>query len=117
MSCGARKEFGMDLIIEDRVPMGFATGVIFGALLGALATLWLAPQSGKKTQQLIHRQALRMQQAAEDALDDIKDGAERTSEDVREKVSVARKEGKSWLNQRADQASNASAKIRDAVAR
>lgn len=107
----------MDQLIEDRAPMGFAAGVIFGGILGALATLWLAPQSGKKTQQLIHRQALRMQQAAEDAVEDIKDGAERTSEDIREKVSVARTEGKSWLNQRADEASNVSAKIRESVTR
>ncbi len=106
----------MDQTTEDRALMGFAAGVIFGGLLGALATLWLAPQSGKKTQQLIHRQALRMQQAAEDAVETIKEGADQASNDVRDKVNAVRKEGRGWMKQRADAADNISARIRDSVA-
>ncbi len=106
----------MDQITEHRAPMGFAAGVIFGSLLGALATLWLAPQSGKKTQQLIHRRALRMQQAAEDAVENVKDGVDHASNDVRDKVHAVRKEVREWMNQRADAADNVSAKIREAVA-
>jgi gas vesicle protein len=69
---------------------GFLSGLLMGALLGAAAALWLAPQSGARTRQLVHRQAHQMQRTAERSLEDIKDGVQHTSEDIREVVTKVR---------------------------
>ena len=97
-------------------PLSFVSGVLVGSLLGAIVMLWLAPQSGKKTQQMLRRQAVRLQRTAEDTVDDLKNSAEQVTDDVREKVADARHDGRGWLNQRANQAGKMSSKIRDAVA-
>lgn len=101
---------------EKSSPVMFLSGVIVGALAGAIAGIWMAPHSGKKTQKLLQREGLHLQQTAEHAVDDIKEGAESMADDIREKVSEARNDGRGWLNQRVDQAGKLSAKLRNTVA-
>ena len=98
-------------------PEGFISGLLIGGLLGAIAMLWLAPQSGKKTQQMIRKQAHQMQRSAEGALEDIRGSAEHASEDMREKVAEARHDSQAWLDQQADQVNKTASKIRNSVAR
>jgi gas vesicle protein len=106
----------MNQIDVKNGPVMFLSGVIVGALAGAIAGFWMAPQSGKKTQKLIRQEAQRLRHTAEHAVDDIKEGVESASDDIREKVQSARHDGRGWLNQRADQAGKLSAKLREAVA-
>jgi len=39
---------------------GFLSGLIIGSLVGAVGMRWLTPRSGKKAQQIIHRDAGRV---------------------------------------------------------
>jgi gas vesicle protein len=95
---------------------GFMSGLIIGGLLGAAAALWLAPQSGAKTQQMVRRQAHRLQRRAEHTLEDVKDGAQHASEDAREKVAAARQDSQDWLETQAHQVSKTASKVHDGVA-
>ena len=95
---------------------GFFSGLIIGSLIGVVAGLWLAPQSGDKTQHMIGKQAHRLKRTAEDAVDDLKDKAQHASDDVREKVADAKHDGKEWLDHQADKADKTAAKIRNSVA-
>lgn len=94
---------------------GFMSGLIIGGLLGAAAALWLAPQSGARTRQLVRRQAHQLQRTAERSFEDIKDGAQHASEDAREKVAEARHDSQDWLETQVDQANKTASKIRDGV--
>ena len=95
---------------------GFFSGLIVGSLMGVMAALWLAPQSGDKTQQLIGKQAHRLKHSAEKTVGDIKDSAEHASDDFREKVADARHDGQEWLDHQASKANKTATKIRNSVA-
>jgi len=99
----------------DGGPNSFISGLLVGGLLGAIAALWLAPQSGKKTQQMISKEAHRLQRTAEDTVEDLKKNAENTSNDIREKADAARHDGQEWLDHQADKVGKAASKVRNTV--
>lgn len=57
----------------------FYVGTMIGALVGAIAAFWFAPQSGKETRQDI-------QEKVEDVRGDIEQTIEHTAKDVRQRI-------------------------------
>jgi len=64
---------------EDAQVLGFVTGMILGAAIGAGIALLLAPDAGKKTRK-------RLQKAAVDLRDTAADRWDEVAEDVKERV-------------------------------
>jgi gas vesicle protein len=58
---------------HNRGSRNFALGLMLGALIGAGATLLLAPHSGEETRRIIRKRARRIAGEASDRFDDIKD--------------------------------------------
>jgi gas vesicle protein len=83
---------------------GFITGLVIGGLIGAAAVLWLAPQSGKKTQEMIRKRAHQLQLKAESVGQDMQHSAQHASEEIRERVAEVQHEGKEWLDHQSETA-------------
>ena len=96
---------------------GFTTGLLIGGLIGAVAVLWLAPQSGKKTQEMIRRRAHQLQIKAESVGQDIQSGAQHASVEIREKVAEVQHDGKEWLDHQVDEAGKSASKTVEPVKR
>ncbi len=94
---------------------GFASGLLIGGLIGAVTALWLAPQSGKKTQQMIGRRMHRLQNEVDDAGHDIRNSVEHASKEIHEKAADARHDSQEWLDHQIDAAGKSATKARDAV--
>lgn len=94
---------------------GFASGLLIGSLIGAMTALWLAPQSGKKTQQMIGRRMHRLQNKVEHAGHDLRESVEHASEEIQEKAADARHDSQEWLDRQIDAAGKGATKARDAV--
>jgi len=91
---------------------GFTSGLLIGGLLGAMTALWLAPQSGKKMQEMIRKRAGQLQLKAESMSQDIQSGAQHASEEIREKVAEVQHDGKEWLDHKVESAGeSASAEV------
>jgi len=58
--------------IADRM-IGFAAGLLLGALAGAAAMFLLAPRSGEKTRSQIQKQGAKMRHQAVDSIESIED--------------------------------------------
>ena len=68
---------------EDNARLvNFATGMLFGAVIGAGVALLMAPDSGRRTRRKISRAADDARHYAEDRWDDL-------TEDVRDRVGEA----------------------------
>ncbi|MEX0856250.1 MAG: YtxH domain-containing protein [Gemmatimonadota bacterium] len=67
---------------DDPQIVGFLTGLICGAAIGAGVALLLAPQPGRKTRKRIHRAASDLKETAGDRWDEV-------SDDVRDRVDEA----------------------------
>lgn len=110
--------FGEEIMKDqqtDTSANGFLSGFLIGGLMGAMVALWFAPQSGKRTQHMIRKQAHRLQRTAEGTLENVKDGAQHVSEDVKEMVSDAQHDSQEWLEHQANQVNKTTAKIRNTV--
>ena len=94
---------------------GFTAGLLIGGLLGASAMLLFAPQSGKKTQQMIRRQTHQLQRTAEDTVEGIRETAVHTADDVRDKVAEVQTNSQEWLKNQAAQASKIASKMQHAT--
>ena len=82
----------------------FTIGLFIGGSMGVAAVLWLAPQSGKKTQAMIRRRAHQLQLKAESVGQDIQHSAQHASEEIREKVAEVQYEGKEWQHHQSETA-------------
>jgi gas vesicle protein len=75
----------------------FLAGVFFGGLAGAIAALFLAPQSGKETRQQIQQKALDLRNQAattvEKTITDIRTKADQLKVDVEEKAKTLSQQG------------------------
>jgi gas vesicle protein len=72
------------VIIEKK--SGGLTSFLLGAAIGAGIALLLAPRSGAETRRQLARSARRVQRAAEDAVDDVKEKVADTYESARQRV-------------------------------
>jgi len=73
------------IIVEPDRGSGFGWFVL-GATLGAGLALLFAPASGEETRRRIRREAGKLKERAEDAIDDLSYEYDRVREDVEEKV-------------------------------
>jgi gas vesicle protein len=83
---------------------GFLTGLLIGGLSGTVATLLLAPRSGRKTRARIQHQYQELRNRAvesvEDAEEEMSERAELVAANVRDTVEDLQKRGKAMLNER-----------------
>src|SRR5688572_11067276 len=89
----------------------FLAGVFFGGLAGAIAALFLAPQSGKETRQQIQQKAMDLRNQAtttvEKTITDIRTKADQLKVDVEEKAKNLSQQGKEVLVHQLDRAAEA----------
>jgi gas vesicle protein len=82
----------------------FFTGLLIGVLSGTVATLLLAPRSGRKTRARIQHQVQELRNRAvesvEDAEEEMSERAELVAATVRDTVEDVQKRGKAMLNER-----------------
>lgn len=92
-------------------PVSFLGGLLLGSLIGALAMLFYAPQSGQKTRQQIGRKAteLRDQTTAsvEDAVTQVRARAEKMMADVSGQAMDLKEQGQDALVGQLDRVSAA----------
>jgi gas vesicle protein len=84
--------------------LGFLVGLLIGGLSGTVATLLLAPRSGKHTRARIQHQYQELRNRAvesvEDAEEEMAERAEVVTAGVRDTVETLQKRGKAMLNER-----------------
>lgn len=82
-------------------PGSFLAGVLLGGLVGAAATLLLAPQSGEKTRAQIQLKSMELRdqtaEAVEDAVAQTRVKAHQITADVREKAEELQQRGQNIL--------------------
>lgn len=66
---------------NSRDSVGFALGMVVGALLGAGAALLMAPATGDETRRLLRKKARRLSSRGNVALGHVADEAERAARD------------------------------------
>lgn len=101
----------------------FGEGVLFGGLLGAAVgaglALWYAPQSGRKTQQILQRKANRLQKTVNKKANALYEEAEEIAENARgrvnERVSDLQHQGRQFVDQKVSQVSDAAQAVRERV--
>lgn len=64
----------------------FVAGLTIGALIGTVAAILMAPQSGKRTRRQISRRAGQWSDEAADRIDDARDSATRLADRSRERT-------------------------------
>jgi gas vesicle protein len=81
---------------------GFAAGILLGALIGATAMLFYAPQSGKATRKLVRRRARQLssqvRDTADEALEQARDRAREVRDDVRTRLEDTKHRGQELLD-------------------
>lgn len=88
---------------------------LLGAAVGAGLALLFAPKSGAETRRGIAQSAKRMQRAAEDAVDDVKDRVADTFESARQTVEDRIDATRDAINQKRDQVHRAMQAGREAA--
>ncbi|MEJ2211571.1 MAG: YtxH domain-containing protein [Anaerolineae bacterium] len=77
----------------------FFAGFVIGALVGAAATLLLAPQSGEQTRSLIREKSVELGQRADDLSSEARRRAEELQAEARQRAETVQSQAK----ERADQ--------------
>jgi gas vesicle protein len=77
----------------------FLVGLVFGGLVGAVAALLLAPQSGEETRELIREKSIEIRDQVATATDDALTKAEAALDDARERASALRDRGVAILDE------------------
>jgi gas vesicle protein len=75
--------------MNDRNGLAFGSlllGMFIGLVIGAAATLMIAPKSGEEIRRDLRQTAMEVRGKAEDTYADVRERAERTAEDVRQKA-------------------------------
>jgi gas vesicle protein len=91
---------------DARHPASFLGGLLLGSLAGAVAMLFFAPQSGKKTRQQIRRNAIELRDqttaSVEDAVTQVRDRAGKIVADVSGQAMDLKKQGQDALVEQLD---------------
>ena len=86
--------------------IGFGAGVLIaraiGALIGAGLALWYAPQTGKKTQATVRREASRLQKQVNKKTAGLYAAAESLATDTAERASALTEHGREFVEEKAD---------------
>jgi gas vesicle protein len=94
---------------------GLLIGGIIGALIGAAAALWFAPQSGEQTQEKLRQEAIKLKQSANETLGDVKSSLDSAASTVRDKAEGALQDGQQFVNQQADKVNQTASNIQNKV--
>lgn len=103
----------------------FGEGMFFGTLLGAAVgaglALWYAPQSGRKTQQILQRKASRLQKTVNKKANALYEEAEEIAENARERVGERvndlQQQGRQFVDDKVSQVNDAAHAVRERVSR
>lgn len=103
----------------------FGEGMFFGTLLGAAVgaglALWYAPQSGRKTQQMLHRKATHLQKTVNKKANALYEEAEEIADNARERVSERmsdlHQQGRQFVDEKVSQVSDAAQAVRERASR
>jgi gas vesicle protein len=91
--------------------LGVLSGAVAGGLAGALTMLLLAPQSGKETRKQITKESIELRdrtaKAMQDALDQVRTGANKIAAGGRHKVEELRQQGQDVAVRQLDRVSDA----------
>jgi gas vesicle protein len=77
----------------------FLGGMFAGGLVGAVAALLLAPQSGKETRDQIQRKGIELREQAEETVEGTKAQARQITDDLREKAEELQQRGQDVLGE------------------
>jgi len=84
--------------MECKTSAGFGIGLLIGAVIGGVIALLYAPQSGKKTRQLIKDKAIEVadevKEEATEVVDEVKEKASGVMDTVKEVTSKSGQKGK-----------------------
>lgn len=94
----------------------FLVGFVLGGLIGAATALWLAPQSGKKTQALLWRKSKVWQQHADKAFTELNEGLADTTNQAIDQVAHFRQTGEKTLNRQVGKFQKTMAGLKRAIA-
>ena len=94
---------------------GLLIGGIIGALVGAAAALWFAPQAGEETQEKLRQEAIRLKQSANETLGEVKSNLDAAAGQVKDKAEGALHEGQHFVNQQADKVSQSASNLQSKV--
>lgn len=94
---------------------GLLIGGIIGALIGAAAALWFAPQSGEQTQEKLRQEAIKLKQSANETLGEVKSSLDSTAGAVREKAEDVYRESQHFVDQQAGKVSQAASSVQGKV--
>jgi gas vesicle protein len=82
---------------------GFAAGLLLGALIGATAMLFYAPQSGKATRKQFRRRSRQVRDhvrdTADEALETARDRAREVKKDVRARLEDVQQRGQAVMEE------------------
>ena len=73
--------------MEGKTLAGFGIGLIAGAIIGGVIALLYAPQSGKKTRQLIKDKATEVVDTVKEETGEVKDKVTKFVDEVKEETS------------------------------
>ncbi|MFZ4657304.1 MAG: YtxH domain-containing protein [Caldilineaceae bacterium] len=94
---------------------GLAIGTLLGGAIGGLAALWLAPQSGKQLQTLMHKQGKTLKHQADKATSHVVEQIEDTVAQTAEQVQTLRHDGEQFLNDRVEMINQAALSAKKSV--
>lgn len=103
----------------------FGEGMFFGTLLGAAVgaglALWYAPQSGRKTQQILQRKANHLQKTVNKKANALYEEAEEIAENARdrvnERISDLQQHSRQFVDEKVSQVNEAAQAVRDRTSR
>ena len=90
-SQGNNLKIGINFKLKISIPMRFITGIILGALAGAVTGLLMAPESGKKTRDRLQKDTRRMKKDFEKSLYHNLNDLKKSFNDTIDKVALSGK--------------------------
>ena len=90
-------------------------GPVIGALIGAGAALVLAPQSGRRTQDFLRHQGVRLQRQVGRTVEDLRSDIDDAAEDVKTRVGEVQQNGLSILASQTSNVQDTLASARNAL--
>jgi gas vesicle protein len=82
---------------------------------GGIAALWLAPQSGKQTQKLVHKQGEALKHQADKAVSQVVEQIEESATQAVDHVEALRHDAEQLINDRVDHINQAATSVKKAV--
>jgi gas vesicle protein len=84
---------------------GFGTGLLMGSVVGTIVgaglALWYAPQTGKRTQDMVKREANRLQKEVNQKANNLYTTAEEIASDTVERASELSEHGREFIEDKA----------------